>query len=228
MSSSVVSTRKKTNMQFRILQVLMCLLSVLLFVSCEGGGGGGIADGHDFGENDPNLYVALGDSITEGYGLVNKDDSYTSRLSAYLGLPVANEGKGGNTTADAYIRVKGILRNYKPGFLLIMLGTNDLIHSWPEDFTVANLRAIIQVTKSNKTIPVIATIPPAFGHYRYLVEKAESLNNRIIEMAKEEGAHIVHVYGEFEDDIALFQTDGLHPNEAGQALIAVAFIDVLK
>jgi len=41
---------------------------MMLTTGCDngGGGGGGLASGWDFGNNNPNVYAALGDSITEG------------------------------------------------------------------------------------------------------------------------------------------------------------------
>ena len=56
---------------------------MLALVSCRAAAA--VADGHDFGDNDPNLYVAFGDSITEGYGLDNYYECYPVRLAGMLG-----------------------------------------------------------------------------------------------------------------------------------------------
>lgn len=210
----------------KIAKLLACSLIMLALVSCEGGGGG-IADGHDFGDNDPNLYVAFGDSITEGYGLDNYYECYPVRLAGMLGKTVANEGVGGNRSAEGFARVDRVLRSYKPGYLLILFGSNDLIHRWSQTYTIANLRAIIQAAKNNKTIPVIATVPPACKGYQFIAGDVVSLNILIREMADEEDVHVVDLEKELNGKPELF-SDGLHPNAEGHAIIAAAFNDVLR
>ena len=47
----------------------MAMLAVaVVLTGCESGSDH-IGDGFDFWINDPNIYVAMGDSITAGYGL---------------------------------------------------------------------------------------------------------------------------------------------------------------
>src|SRR5450759_560088 len=63
---------------------------LLMLAGCESGNKSHLGDGHDFGRNNPNLYVALGDSITAGAGLANPNDRYSDKLAGLLDKNVMN------------------------------------------------------------------------------------------------------------------------------------------
>lgn len=209
----------------KYLRMIIGLLFVALFVSCEDSGGGGAGDGHDFGDNDSNLYVAMGDSITEGY---QANTSYPQELSAILGKNVVNRGIGGTRSSEGAAAVRGVLSRYRPGYLLIDYGANDAIHGVDYEETISNLRYMIRVAKDNKTVPVIATLTPMYwGHVIY-DGHAGGLSDRIKILASEEGAYLVDVRMEFSGHMEYMQSDGLHPNDTGLRAMAMAFADVLK
>jgi len=193
-----------------------CVMSVGLsfLCGCEGGSSGGGLGG-DVGDNDPDLYVAMGDSITAA--------GWPSLLSAKLGAPVVNRGTPGAMSDHGASTVNGTLARYKPGFLLIMYGANDLIHNQNPNWTVANLRSMIRAAKANKTIPVIATLTPMSGSHGAWAGNVKAMNVLITSMAKEEGAAVANVYKAFGNNPAYILPDGLHPTAAGSDRIAATF-----
>lgn len=205
--------------------LLASVFSLLSLTGCEDPFGGGGGDSHDFGDNDSNVYVAFGDSITQGYGA---STAWPGLLQAKLGKTVVNQGIGGSRASEGAARVNGVLRRYKPGYLLILYGANDIIHGASTASIVANLRSIVQAAKNNKTVPVIATVlPMTRGHAAY-DGGVDAVNPEIRKMANEEGATIVDLHSAFSGKEDTYLTaDGLHPNNAGQQLIADSFAGAL-
>lgn len=186
-----------------------------------------LSDGHDFGSNNPTLYVAFGDSITYGTG-VSPGDSYPTKLGGMMMRTVINEGYPG---AESYVGaelVNDILHDYKPGFLLILFGVNDLITDRGEDEAIGNLQYICQAAINNKTIPVIATLTPVAGEHHIWVSGVERLNVLIRMLAADMNVAIVDLDVAFNWDPLYLQEDGLHPNVLGYNLMAITFYDVVN
>lgn len=213
---------------FRLIGVA-CLSTMLLWggVGCESGGGSKHDKSRiDFGDNDPYLYVAIGDSIT---GDINNGVvPYPPRLAAMLQQTVINEGRGGETSGGGASRVKSVLSRHKPGYLLILYGANDLLHGRDKEDTINNLRYIIRAAKDNKTVPVISTLTPMTGSYHLWDTSEQRLSNAIRNLAHEEGAWLVDAAAEFDHDRSYMSFDGLHPNDAGCQLLALAFYDEIS
>jgi lysophospholipase L1-like esterase len=182
---------------------------------------------HDFGANDPNLYVAFGDSITHD-GQPGARPSYPERLSLLLGRTVVNEGVDGERSAGGRDRVDSVLKQYKPGYLLIIYGANDAFHARPTAATIENLQAIIDCAKDNRTIPVLATTLPIVGLREEWANAVVDLNRRIRDLAERENLLLVDLEKIFAADTdSLLRPDGVHPSYAGNDAIAEAFYDVL-
>lgn len=207
------------------------LLGVMLALAgCDGGSGGGsLADGHDFGPNNPNLYVALGDSITSGAGLANPgSDSYPAKLAGMLNKTVINAGYPGASSGEVMDAFYNILDDSKPGFMLILIGVNDLIAGYGEEVAAVNIRIMVQACKDNKTIPVVATLTPVFGEHEIWSSGVGRLNDLIHQLCSDLDVALVDLDSAFADNPVFIQDDGLHPNETGHALMAVTFYDVVK
>jgi lysophospholipase L1-like esterase len=204
------------------------LCAALILAGCEGGNSGHIGDGHDFGPNNPNLYVSAGDSITAGVGLTDPNDCYTVKLAGMLGKTVVNKGFPGFSSGELLDQISPILDDYKPGYLLILIGINDMIMGYGEDVAAANIRIIIQECKDNKTIPVIATLTPVGGDYVGLSSGVRRLNDLIRQIASDLSVPLVDLDSAFNGNTTYLQDDGLHPTAAGHALMAVTFYDVVN
>jgi len=191
---------------------------------CEiGGGGGGGSGSQNFGANDPNLYVAFGDSITAA----GSSGSYPAILAAMLGKRVVNEGIPGTTAGFGAARVDSLLLAYKPGYLLILYGANDAIGGDNPTATIGGLRAIIAAAKQNQTVPVLATLTPMFFGHAAFEGRVEALNIQIRTLADEEGVSLADLEKAFGGNPAYLQDDGLHPNGAGLQVIADTFASAL-
>lgn len=180
-----------------------------------------LGDGHDFGDNNPDLHVAMGDSIT-------RLGDYPGILAGIIGKPVVNEGVPGATSGEGAARVNSVLQRHKPGFVLIMYGANDVIHQRGTDQLVANLSAMVAAARNRKTIPVIATLTPAFGGHAFMEGGIKRANERIRQLAKQESVALADVASAFDWDPTLLEGDGLHPNSAGRQRIADTFAGVLR
>jgi lysophospholipase L1-like esterase len=199
----------------------LCLIVCALGLNgCENGG-----SSHDFGANNPNVAVAIGDSITALEG--GNSTTYPALLAQMAGMTVINEGSGGATSGDGAAKVTGVLREYSPGYLLILYGANDVIGGYGIDNAIANLRAIIVTAKNNNTVPVIATITPMCFSHSIFNGSASALNDRIRQLASEEGCDLVDLEAAFGSDTSLFNGDGLHPNDKGLQVIADNFAGAL-
>lgn len=204
----------------------VCCLALAFLTGCEdGSSGGGIADGHDFGANNPDVYVAFGDSITSGY---NASIPYPAVLSSMLGKTVINKGVSGSKTNEGLARVWSVLGQYKPGYLLILYGANDIIHSRDPAQVAEELRGIIAAAKANGTIPVIATCLPQSKSHLIYNGGIIALNVRIRALAAEEDVRLVDLEPVFSGRDEYMTSDGLHPNNTGHTVIAAEFYDALQ
>lgn len=206
--------------------IMLCL--ALGAAGCEGDSEQHIWDGVDFGNNDPNLYVAMGNSITAGYGLDSAAEAYPFKLSMLLGKTVVNYGVSGSLSSYGADNVYSVLGSYQPGYLLILYGVNDLIHGYSTESVISNLRAMIAAAKASQTIPVIATLTPVFDSHGFIDGAIIELNAGIRQLGIEENIYVVDLEYAFNWNSVYMGSDGLHPNSEGHDLIAVTFYDVLQ
>ncbi len=117
--------------------------------------------------------LILGDSLTEGYGVM-ESEAYPTLVQNRLNLEISpktrvvydviNGGITGSTTSGGVSRINWFLQA-KPDFLILALGGNDGLRGIPVKETKQNLLTILQTAKSHG-IPTILTgmkIPPNYG-----------------------------------------------------------------
>lgn len=180
--------------------------------------------GHSYGDNDPNLYVALGDSITEGSAL---SETYPEKLSSMLESTVINEGSSGERSGSGAERVDEVLEKYKPGHLLVLYGANDIIFGFDADHIINNLRTIVRAAKANKTKVVLATITPASDYHSYMTGYIALVNPEIRKLAAEENVALADLDEAFAGNTSYLSSDGLHLSNAGAELMAETFYNSL-
>ncbi len=192
------------------------------------------------GNNQPNVYMAFGDSITRGEDLAG-DLRYPSVLEGKLaphfaGASVSNRGADGTNTYEARERIARNLDLGSPAYTLILYGTNDwndpVCQDDPRCYTVPNLRLVIQEVKNHGSLPMIATLPPVnptlspAGRNRWI----QDVNELIKPMAQQEGAFLVDVGKAFADrggDQSRFFLDHVHLNREGAVVVAEAFFQAI-
>lgn len=198
----------------------------------------------DFGTNDPNRVTAFGDSITQGavelrrrdFGLITSYN-YPSLLQNRVrslgpAWRVINRGVGSERTTQGARRLPSALRIDRPGFVLILEGTNDAKDCGDAAVVTSNLRNMVSTVKANKSIPIIGTIPPRFRKVACSDEVITEVNANIHAFARAEQVVVAEIFDGMNDR-ALFgltpESDPLHPNDQGYAVMAdIWFQAILK
>ncbi len=175
---------------------------------------------HGVGSAETIRIMALGDSLTAGFGLP-ASDSFPSQLEVALkarglSVEVLNAGVSGDTTAGGLARLDWALSD-RPDAIIVALGANDSLRGLDPGVTRANLAAILEKLRTRDLPVLLAGIyaPPNLGR------AYEAAFNRIFpELA---GQYEVPLYPFFLEGVAaepaLNQADGMHPNAEGVAVI---------
>lgn len=201
------------------------------------------------GSNRANVYMAFGDSITNGEPEVPDGNGYRgflqSMLRAHFGAgEVANEGRDGTDSDFGASIVSTRLSAVRPAFTLIHYGTNDWNRSVcdsaskvPEPcFTTASLRAMVQAVNRSGSHAFLATIIPVNVGYdgRTPPERqdwVDQVNATIKQVANEEGAVLVDLNDAFKRSgltgTALY-VDHLHPTTAGYQIMAQTWFNAIS
>jgi len=164
--------------------------------------------------------LAFGDSLTAGFGLP-AEASFPARLEARLkaegiSAHVVNAGVSGDTTTDGLARIDWALAD-KPDIVILALGANDALRGIDPRIVRANLDAIIEKIEATgaKLLLLGMRAPRNWGE-----DYERDFDKLYPELAR---AHRVTLYPFFLEGVAmdpkLNQPDGLHPNEAGVAVI---------
>lgn len=165
--------------------------------------------------------VALGDSLTHGYGLPEAE-GFVPQLERWLhdnGAPwadVVNAGVSGDTTAGGLARLEWSLADGGDA-LIVALGGNDLLRGLDPAASRENLRGILEGAQE-RGLPVLLSGMRAPGNYGPDYKRA--FDSMYPELAQEFGALLDPFFLEgVTEDRSLWQSDGLHPNEKGVAAI---------
>jgi lysophospholipase L1-like esterase len=192
------------------------------------------------GDNQPNVYMAFGDSITAGDGLP-ATAAYPARLEARLSehfgfASVRNRGATGTNSFEALERFQRNFNGHQPAYTLIMYGVNDwhdeVCKENPDCHTVDNLRIVVRRVKVLRSLPFVATLAPVNPSLNP-AERSQwivDVNARIRVMAREEGAFVVDLQRAFErqgGDLTRFFLDHVHFNAAGHDVMAAAFFEAI-
>jgi acyl-CoA thioesterase-1 len=168
----------------------------------------------------PVKIVALGDSLTAGFGLP-ADAAFPVRLERALtgkglAVTIANAGVSGETSADGLARLDWSVPNGTDAVIL-ELGVNDSLRGIDPKRTRATLEAILR-RFAERRIPVLLVgmrAPPNMG-----ADYTRAFDAIYPDLA---AAYDVVFYPFFLDGVAaeraLNQGDGIHPTAAGVDVI---------
>jgi len=169
---------------------------------------------------EPLRIVALGDSLTAGYGL-EPAGSFTVQLEAALkarghDVVIANAGVSGDTSSDGAARVDWSVGEDADA-VIVELGANDALRGVDPAITREALDALLG-RLGERRLPVLLAgmlAPPNLG-----ADYGAKFNPIYPELAAKHG---VLFYPFFLDGVAaeagLNQSDGIHPNAEGVAII---------
>jgi len=169
--------------------------------------------------------VALGDSLTAGFGLSRKQAwpalvADKMRDAGYE-FEVVNAGSSGDTTAGGLRRLPAILRAHKKIDVFILeLGINDAFRGVPIDQIQSNLQAIIDQVRAR--FPNAAIVLAGMQLPGYTSEDYVSAFGALYEAIarKNRAASIPYFLEGVAGNPALNQWDRVHPNAAGQRVLA--------
>ena len=177
----------------------------------------------------PVKILALGTSLTQGYGLPPGTE-FTVQLQAALkragiAATVINAGVSGDTSAGGLARLDWSLAD-KPDAAIIELGSNDMLRGLPPAQTEKNLRAILTRLKAAK-VKVLLTGMKAQRNLG--ADYVKSFDGIYPRLAKEFG---VLFYPFMLDGVALNpklnQADRIHPNPEGVKVMVARMLPLVK
>ncbi|MEL6464315.1 MAG: arylesterase [Pseudomonadota bacterium] len=176
---------------------------------------------------DPVTIAALGDSLTQGYGLP-LEEGFVPQLEAWLtdrghAVDIINAGVSGDTTQGGLSRVAWTLTP-EVDAMIVTLGGNDLLRGIGPEVSRANLEGIVQAA-TEAGVEVLMVGMQAPGNYG--PDYKAAFDAMYPEIADSYGTLYLDSFfaglgGPDTDPAAVrvfMQADGIHPNAAGVARI---------
>ena len=177
-----------------------------------------------------NSILIYGDSISAGYGM-EKESQWSESLKTLLSdkgykISVYNRSVSGETTGGGLTRISRILDELKPTFLLLELGGNDALRGYPPKKIYENLNKMIEATKERGIDVFLMQIRilPNYGK-RYQTQ-FESIYPTLSQ--EKEVILLPFMLNDIALKKELMLSDGIHPNEDAQPLIAEIVFNSLK
>jgi len=172
------------------------------------------------------IIVTFGDSLTAGVA----GRSYPENLQDLLNqngyaYRVDNQGVSGDTTTDGLARIDNVIAEH-PRLVLLEFGGNDGLRGVPVSATEKNLEEMIARLRK-ASIPIVLlgiTLPPNYGP-----DYVKPFTAMFPKLAKQYHLKLMpflllHVY----QNSALMQPDGIHPNGAGNQLVARDVFELIQ
>ena len=169
------------------------------------------------------VVLFFGTSLTAGLGL-EPEQAYPALIEKKAkdeGVPITviNAGLSGETSAGAVRRIDWVLRS-PVDLVVIEAGANDALRGLSPDAARANLEQVIAAVKAKQPRAKIALIqmeaPPNYG-----VAYTRSFHSVYGEVATKDGIPLLPFLLDGVAGISrLNQPDGLHPNLAGERIVA--------
>lgn len=222
----------------------VCLTGALLQIACQSEKHNSSPDSEtSAGEKAPNaqpdaapparvaqdnrpVIVAFGDSLTAGVaGRTYPEDLQQILDEQGYQYRVENQGVSGDTSSDGLARIENVI-NAHPALVILEFGGNDGLRGIPIDSTRDNLKQMITRLQQEKIPVVLAgiTLPPNYGP-----EYVKPFTAMFPELAKQFHLRVlpfllVNVYQHPD----MMQPDGIHPNGAGNEVIARDVFNLIK
>ncbi len=191
----------------------------------------------------PGVFLAFGDSITNGQADVGDGQGYTGQLDTMLAghfgkARVINDGVDSSSSERGDRRILDSLAGGRPAFTLILYGTND----WGDPrcseipcFTISSLRSIVRKVKAQGGHAFVGTLlMTSLGNdFRGTPQRNSWIlaqNGLIRQMAVEEDAVLVDLHLALERagvPLADLFANYIHPSAQGYKVLAQAWFDAI-
>jgi acyl-CoA thioesterase-1 len=164
--------------------------------------------------------VAVGDSLTAGYGL-DQSESYPALLEKKLQAAgykyqVVNGGVSGETSSGTLSRMEWIL-TLKPDIVILETGANDGLRGIDTQIVERNIREILQLLEERDVVVLLAGMKMVWNLGPDYVAKFNSIYPELAEEFD------VFFFPFFLEGVAtqssLNFNDGIHPNARGYKII---------
>ncbi len=170
------------------------------------------------GSAQPRAVLVVGDSLSAEYG-IRRGSGWVPLLAArvseqYPKYRVVNASISGDTTSGGLARLPALLRQHAPAVVVLELGSNDALRGLSLAMSEQNLRAMARASREAgaRVLIVGMRIPPNYGR-----DYAQRFAGMYATVAREENARLApFLMDGIATDRAMFQADGIHPNEAAQ------------
>jgi acyl-CoA thioesterase I len=172
------------------------------------------------------VIVTFGDSLTQGVAGRSYPD-YLQDLLDQNGYRyrIDNQGVSGDTSSDGLARIDNVIAAH-PALVILEFGGNDGLRGLPIEATRKHLEDMITRLKQAKIPVVLAgiTLPPNYGpdyvkpFTAMFPELAKKYNLKLLPFL------LLHVY----QNPGMMQPDGIHPNGAGNKVIAKDVFELIK
>jgi lysophospholipase L1-like esterase len=159
--------------------------------------------------------------------------AYWPMAESFGSMPIFNRGVPGELVLKAIDRFdRDVIANH-PSTLVLLTGTNDLGSKRPIDAIAANVESLVARAEQHSIRTILCSLLPASNKYleNHRPQDITALNLRYRAIASAHQATFVDFYsilidkqGEFA---ALLTRDGLHPNQAGYALMTARLLPSL-
>src|SRR5438093_1641560 len=172
---------------------------------------------------EPKTILVFGDSLSDGF-MLKRSETYPALLAKKLGaaglkFQVINASASGGTTDGGLERLPAHLKQRTDIFIL-ELGINDAFRGVPTDQVETNLQQIIdKVTARNPNVRVIIAGMQLPGYTAD--DYVSAFGNMFADLAAKNGAALVtYLLQGVAGNPSLNLPDGIHPNAAGQKILA--------
>ena len=195
--------------------ILVCLAVSILFAQ--------FATTSPLNAGDMKTILVLGDSLSGGFGL-KPSEAYPALLAnklraAGLNFQVTIASQTGGTTDAGLERLPGHLKR-KIDIFILELGINDAFRGVPVDQMQNNLQQIIDKVKARNPdvrVVIAGMQLPNYADDGYV----SAFGKMFIELAAKNRATLVpYLLDGVAGDPSLNLPDGIHPNAAGQRILA--------
>ena len=149
-------------------------------------------------------------------------------------------GIGGQSTYEMLLRFREDVVNLEPAGVVIAGGTNDVaenLYPYDERRTFGNILSMVEIARANNIEVFLASVLPAAG-FRWNTaisdakDKIENLNALMREYADINDIPYIDYYsamtGRDRELYEGFTSDGVHPNEAGYAVMEGILLPVVR
>lgn len=191
---------------------------------------------------DVHKIVIVGDSLT---ALASRPRGFLSLLREYLTaiypshhIEIVNAGLHGDRSKDMVQRFSTAIKEH-PNLVIIICGINDLSKNESSANFEQNMESMVKEAKAANVQVMLCSLPLCSEAADHLsLEKAEELNQMLVDLSKKEGLKFADLYGPMKDVSSsyakqigfsdrLLTVDGVHLSAAGNRVVAQALLEAL-